>query len=59
MMSQRVWLFRIDQRAPGTFVRGGLPVVACGTGMLRLLEVRDDEGHVSLLPLGKFRIRFR
>jgi methionyl-tRNA formyltransferase len=52
---------KIEQRAPGkvTFVRDGLPIVACGAGMLRLLDVRDAEGVASILPLRKFRSRFR
>ena len=52
---------KIEQRVPGKvmFVRDGLPIVACGTGMLRLLDVRDETGTESLLPLRKFRTRFR
>jgi methionyl-tRNA formyltransferase len=52
---------KIEQRFPGKvmFVRDGLPVVICGTGMLRLLDVRNDSATESLLPLRKFRTRFR
>ncbi len=52
---------KIEQRAPGKvmFVRDGLPVVACGTGMLQLLDVRNEAGTESRLPLRNFRCRFR
>jgi methionyl-tRNA formyltransferase len=52
---------KIEQRFPGKvmFVRDGLPIVSCGTGMLWLLDVRNDAGTESLLPLPKFRTRFR
>ena len=51
---------KIEQRVPGkvTFIHEGLPIVACGTGMLRLLDVRDGAGS-SLMPLAKFRSRFK
>jgi methionyl-tRNA formyltransferase len=51
---------RIEQRAPGKvmFVRDGRPVVTCGAGMLRLLDVRDNLGSASVLPLARFRSRF-
>jgi methionyl-tRNA formyltransferase len=52
---------RIEQRMPGRvmFIRDQMPVVACGTGMLRLLDVRDNAARISILPLRKFRSRFR
>jgi methionyl-tRNA formyltransferase len=52
---------KIEQRAPGkvVFVRDGLPVVVCGTGLLRVLDARNEAGTESLLPLRKFRSRFR
>jgi methionyl-tRNA formyltransferase len=52
---------KIEQRVPGKvmFVRDGWPIVTCGTGMLRLLEVRNEARTESLLPLRKFRSRFR
>jgi methionyl-tRNA formyltransferase len=52
---------KIEQRAPGKvmFVRDGFPVVICGTGMLRVLDVRNEAGTESMLPVGKFRSRFR
>jgi len=52
---------KIEQRVPGkvVFIRDGFPIVVCGTGMLRLLDVRTEAGTQSLLPLRKFRTRFR
>jgi len=52
---------KIEQRAPGKvmFVRDGFPVVICGTGMLRVLDLRNEAGTESMLPLRKFRTRFR
>jgi methionyl-tRNA formyltransferase len=52
---------QIEQRVPGKviFVRDQQPVVVCGSGLLRLLDVRDETGAESLLPLRKFRSRFR
>jgi methionyl-tRNA formyltransferase len=52
---------KIEQRAPGKvmFVRDGFPVVACGIGLLRVLDLRNEAGTESLLPLRKFRSRFR
>lgn len=50
---------RIENRAVGKviFVRGGLPVVVCGSGLLRIARMETPEGR-SLLPLKKFRSRF-
>jgi methionyl-tRNA formyltransferase len=52
---------RIEQRAPGKvmFLSDGLPTVACGTGLLTLLDVRNDTDLMSVLPLSKIRSRFR
>lgn len=50
---------KIENRAPGkvVFVESGLPVVVCGSGLLILMEVRNEHGE-SLLPLKKFRSKF-
>jgi methionyl-tRNA formyltransferase len=40
------------------FVQAGLPVVVCGTGLLRIEELVDDATGGSLLPLPRFRTRF-
>lgn len=49
----------IENRVPGKvlFVHGMQPVVVCGTGLLRLLVLRTDEGREAL-PLAQFRSRF-
>ncbi|MDB5268406.1 MAG: hypothetical protein JWP58_1446 [Hymenobacter sp.] len=50
---------RIENRTPGKvlFVRGGQPVVVCGTGLLRLTALRTSDGGEAL-PLARFRSRF-
>jgi len=50
---------KIEDRMPGKviFVRGNCPVIVCGSGLLKITDLRDKEGH-SLLPLKKFRSRF-
>lgn len=40
------------------FMRDKKPVVVCGSGLLMLTELIDEESGASLLPLKKFRIRF-
>jgi len=51
---------RIENRTPGKvlFVERGRPVVVCGTGLLKIMTIVDDETGRSLLPLPKYRIRF-
>ncbi|GGK08683.1 hypothetical protein GCM10010123_43190 [Pilimelia anulata] len=51
----------IANRTPGkvVFLRAGRPTVVCGTGLLRLDDVRHDEPNAaSALPLARFRSRF-
>ena len=40
------------------FVRDGLPVVVCGSGLLRIDDAIDDVTGESILPLARFRTRF-
>lgn len=51
----------IENRSPGKviFVREQYPIVVCGVGLLRVRTLVDDETGQSLLPLAKFRTRFR
>ncbi|RON56949.1 hypothetical protein BK667_05835 [Pseudomonas frederiksbergensis] len=51
---------QIENRTAGKviFVEDGLPVVVCGTGLLKVTDCVSDEGGSSLLPLSKFRARF-
>jgi methionyl-tRNA formyltransferase len=50
----------IANRSPGKviFMDQGRPVVVCGQGLLRLDEIVDATTFESLLPLGRFRVRF-
>ena len=52
---------RIVNRTAGkvVFLSDSKPVVVCGQGLLRLTELIDDETGASLLPLSRFRIRFK
>jgi methionyl-tRNA formyltransferase len=51
---------RIENRIPGKvlFVDEGLPTVVCGTGLLQVRRLVDEETRASLLPLARFRSRF-
>jgi len=50
---------KIENRSPGKviFVEENLPVVVCGSGLLVLAEVRNEQGE-SVLPLKHFRVKF-
>lgn len=41
------------------FVKDGCPVVICGSGLLKLTDVRIDGVQGNILPLKKFRLRFK
>lgn len=51
---------KIENRTPGKviFVQEGLPVVVCGTGLLKIVAATEDATGESILPLTKFRSRF-
>jgi methionyl-tRNA formyltransferase len=51
---------KIENRTPGKviFIRDSKPIVVCGSGLLQIDEMTDEQG-TSLLPLSKFRTRFR
>jgi len=50
---------KIENRSPGKiiFMEFGYPVVVCGTGLIILKEISDENGK-SILPLKVFRSRF-
>jgi methionyl-tRNA formyltransferase len=50
----------IENRTPGKVIaiEEGCPVVVCGTGLLKVLDLVDGDTHDSLLPLAHFRVRF-
>ena len=50
----------VEDRHPGKviFLREGTPIVVCGRGLLRIIDMRDGASGQSLLPLEKFRTRF-
>ena len=52
---------KIENRIHGKviFVKDGFPVVVCGEGLLKITALVDDETKESLLPLKKFRVRFK
>ena len=51
---------RIENRTPGKVfaVEDGKPIVVCGTGLLKVVDLVDDDSRVSLLPLSSLRVRF-
>ena len=51
----------VVNRTPGKviFMSGRCPVVVCGDGLLAVERLVDDETGASLLPLARFRTRFR
>lgn len=50
----------IENRTPGKllFMVDGKPIIACGSGILKLTEIVNEEGE-NILPLKKFRIRLK
>ena len=51
----------IENRKPGKIIfiqEGGLPVVVCGNGLLKIKNLVDDASAQEMLPLKRFRIRF-
>lgn len=50
---------KIENREPGKviFMEEGNPVVVCGSGLLKLTAIIDDQQQ-SLIPLNNFRVRF-
>ena len=51
---------KIENRHVGKvlFMREGFPVVVCGKGLLKIIEIYDNN-QKSILPLKKFRTRFK
>ena len=51
----------IENRIPGKviFVKDSQPIVVCGQGLLQIQKLIDDKENQSLIPLPKFRTRFR
>lgn len=50
---------KIENRCPGKvlFIEDGYPIVVCGSGLIKIKELKDEKGH-SLLPFKKIRSRF-
>lgn len=50
---------RIENRDVGKviFIKNKFPVIVCGTGLIKLTKIIDDETHESLIPLKNFRVR--
>jgi methionyl-tRNA formyltransferase len=51
----------IERRQIGKilFLENGIPTVVCGTGLLKITEMRDHTNEKSALPWTKIRTRFR
>jgi methionyl-tRNA formyltransferase len=52
---------QVEHRVPGKviFVDEGVPSVVCGEGLLKIVQLVDDQTGAALLPIKKFRTRFR
>jgi len=50
----------IENRTSGKviFVQNDHPIVVCGKGLLKIIEMIDDQTRTSLIPIKNFRIRF-
>lgn len=51
----------VENRTPGKviFINDIYPIVVCGSGLLKLLSIRDDETNEELIPIKRFRVRFK
>jgi methionyl-tRNA formyltransferase len=51
----------IENRTPGKviFMKDSFPVVVCGRGLLMIKEAMDAGTAKSILPLSRFRVRFK
>jgi len=51
----------IENRDPGKviFMKNGFPVITCGSGLLLLKDLIDEETNKSILPTKKFRLKFQ
>lgn len=52
---------KIENRAVGKILRleNSLPVIVCSDGLLLIKRMTDDETGANLLPLPRFRVRFK
>lgn len=52
---------KIENRDTGKviFVEDGKPIIVCSSGLLKITEMVDDATNVNVLPLKKFRFRFK
>lgn len=52
---------KLELRHPGKiiFVKNNCPVVICGSGMLLIKKIISDKDHKNMLPIHKFRTRFK
>ena len=50
----------IENRTAGKiiFSEDGNPVVVCGDGLLKILDLTEDDSFENILPLPRFRVRF-
>ncbi|VVN03293.1 Methionyl-tRNA formyltransferase [Pseudomonas fluorescens] len=51
---------KIENRTAGKiiFMHGNYPVIVCGSGLIKILEMNKDSAPESALPIQKFRTRF-
>ncbi|MFC9711217.1 formyltransferase family protein [Paenibacillus sp. NPDC056933] len=51
----------IENRTPGKviFMEDGIPIIVCGKGLIKILSIVDEETKEELIPLKKYRVRFK
>lgn len=52
---------KIENRTAGKviYIKDNCPVIVCGTGLLRLIEAKNLNSKENILPLSKFRLKFK
>ncbi|MFD1885692.1 methionyl-tRNA formyltransferase [Paenibacillus wenxiniae] len=51
----------VENRTPGKviFMKEGFPVIVCKEGLLKIVSMRDELNNSELIPMKKFRVRFK
>lgn len=51
---------KIENRKAGKviFTEEGSPIIVCGTGLIKVTNITDENAQINILPLPKFRTRF-
>ena len=60
MKAEEITDSNLEIRHPGKvlFIEGGFPIVICGSGLLKILEIKSMDDGRDMLPLKRLRTRF-